>query len=141
MNSNNSADPFSDGCPSPIDEGITDGHRDGHARGLLEGHAEGFMEGMNAGRDFGQRIAQLLIPLVRIWRDGDSQPAMRESARVLIQQTTAVSLVNDEDPTREDRISQLETRVKALAANFAAKTKRRVVSQRPASHQQKDFSF
>lgn len=125
------------GFKEGFDQGVVDGRR--------VGWQEGFEQGLLEGQKLGTRIGTLLVPLMAILNftaassaastalgaassasstasDDDANiNAAKAKAKDLVQALSRISLKNEEDPLnrREQLLSQLEAKTKALVANFS----------------------
>lgn len=91
--------------------------------GRKEGLKEGFREGFKSGIEFGSRVGNSIVPLLQILQSGTSEILLIESAQKLLLDIGNISLSNEEDPEKDSRLSQIETKIKALTVNFTKKVK------------------
>lgn len=91
--------------------------------GREEGFKDGLRDGLISGKEFGTRLVNSILPLIQILQTDTSELLLKESAHNLLSEIGTVSLSNEEDPERETRLSQIESKIKALTVNFSKKVK------------------
>ena len=91
--------------------------------GRQEGLKEGFREGFKSGKEFGTRVGNSIVPLLQILKSGTLETTLIQSAQKLLFDIGNISLSNEEDQEKESRLSQIETKIKALTVNFTKKVK------------------
>ena len=84
------------------------------------GWDEGFQQGLLEGNRLGSRIGCCLVPLLSITAYAQSKAEFKQNAQELIEVLSTVSLRNEEDPEgkRDQVLSAVEAKTKALTANF-----------------------
>lgn len=95
--------------------------------GRNEGFADGFSEGLVSGKEFGSRLGTSFIQLLQMIKSSGSSPdtdSLLEMAHRLLRDLDEIPLTNDEDPGKELRLSQIESKIKVLTVNFTKKLKK-----------------